>query len=227
MRVVIQCASTKDPDAGSLWTRRGERVVFVARPELAPAMTGTWWARPDDPSDVGGFSWRDRVEAVNADRSASSGLLPAFELYRPPAFGRLVARFGLGNVFILSAGWGLVRADFRLPDYDITFSKQAERYKRRNTGDAYRDFVQLPPAASGQVVFLGGRDYLPLLFRLTRNLQAPVIVPFRCDPADEVTGVLQDGHVRRVPYRTNAKTNWHYGCAERLCQEPTFLDGGR
>jgi hypothetical protein len=74
------------------------------------------------------------------------------------------------------------------------------------------------------VVCLGGKDYLPLFSALTRRVLAPIIVPFRSDPADGSAHSFQDGPLRFVPYRTSAKTNWHYGCAERLCEEPSFLE---
>jgi hypothetical protein len=224
MLVVIQCAATKDPDAGTLWTRDGKRVLFVARPERAPSSGEVVWARPDDASDDAGATWRDLLEVANRRPDPGLGLRRAFELYEPPAFRRLATRFGIDRLFILSAGWGLVRASYLLPQYDITFSKQAESYKQRTIGDPYRDFNQLPPAPAGSVVFLGGRDYLPLFAKLTRTLPAPLIVPFRCDPADETTCVHHDGHLRLVPYRTAAKTNWHYGCADQLCRDPSFLE---
>jgi hypothetical protein len=40
-----------------------------------------------------------------------------------------VDRFGLENVYVLSASWGLIRADFLTPYYDITFSSSADAYK--------------------------------------------------------------------------------------------------
>ena len=58
-------------------------------------------------------------------------LCPAYQLYQNKTYGLLVDRFGLNTVYILSAGWGLVRADYLLPYYDITFSPSAEAYKRR------------------------------------------------------------------------------------------------
>jgi hypothetical protein len=132
MIVVIQCASTKQTNAGSLWTRNRQQVVFVGQPGLAPGSGRVLWARPDEPSDIAGTTWRQELEAANSARDSGTELLRAFELYQPAAFGRLARTFGTENLFILSAGWGLVRADYRLPRYDITFSKQAEPYKRRH-----------------------------------------------------------------------------------------------
>ncbi|MGC3998036.1 MAG: hypothetical protein QM767_11305 [Anaeromyxobacter sp.] len=223
MLVVIQCASTKQPNAGCLSMTSGAPVIFVARPESAPTGMGVVWARPDDPSDVAGATWRRQLEEANSSRE-NERLCRAFELYQPLAFSRLARRFGVERMFILSAGWGLVRSDYRLPRYDITFSKQAEPYKRRLPGDHYADFNQLPAVPDGPVVFLGGRDYLPLFTTLVRSVKGPVIVPFRCEPSDRVTRASESGPVRLVPYRTTAKTNWHYGCAERLCEDSAFLE---
>ena len=64
------------------------------------------------------------------------GLLPAYQLYENSTYNRLVDRFGLSNVYILSAGWGLIPADFLTPHYDITFSASADAYKRPNPGIA-------------------------------------------------------------------------------------------
>jgi hypothetical protein len=56
------------------------------------------------------------------------GLYPAYRLYENRVYGRLVEAFGVENIYILSAGWGLIRADFLTPYYDITFSHSAEGY---------------------------------------------------------------------------------------------------
>ena len=90
------------------------------------------------------------------------GLLPAWQLYDRPVYRELVHALGAENVLILSAGWGLLSADFLTPNYDITFSTTAERYKRRRVRDRYRDFCMLSGDRIEPVVFLGGKDYVPL-----------------------------------------------------------------
>jgi hypothetical protein len=50
------------------------------------------------------------------------GLYPAFELYKNDIYRKLVDCFGIDKTFILSAGWGLIRASFLTPWYDITFT---------------------------------------------------------------------------------------------------------
>ena len=52
---------------------------------------------------------------------------------------QLVEIFGIDNVYILSAGWGLIRASFLTPNYDITFSAPAGAYNLRRKYDQYCD----------------------------------------------------------------------------------------
>jgi len=70
--------------------------------------------------------WKD----YSRRRYSAGHSYPAHELYDNRTHGRLVERFGLGNVYILSAGWGLLGAGFLTPYYDITYSQSAEPYKR-------------------------------------------------------------------------------------------------
>jgi hypothetical protein len=115
MIVVIQCQGRKQPDAGRLKSADGKPVYFVARPELAPADDSLLYARPDDRSDRG-MSWRQILLDYNRDTQNLFRLYPAGQLYTDGVYGRLAARFGSQNLFIPSAGWGLIRADFLTPD---------------------------------------------------------------------------------------------------------------
>jgi hypothetical protein len=121
----------------------------------------------------------------------------------------LVDKFGSVNVFVLSAGWGLIRSGFLTPQYDITFSPGADPYKRRRRADRYLDFQQLA-SRDEQVLFLGGADYLPLFCALTAHVQAGRIVYFNSVRPPDVP------HCRAIRYETTRKTNWHYACAADL-----------
>ena len=142
MKVVIQCAATKSPHAGRLKTRTGRPVQFVARPADVPAdRRDTFhYARPDDVADDG-RTWRQQLCDYNARPDNPHGLLPAHELYTNPVYGDLVAAYGSHNVLVLSAGWGLVRSTYLLPDYSITFSNSADKHERRPARDTYDDFA--------------------------------------------------------------------------------------
>src|SRR6476661_5883375 len=121
MIVVIQCAGSKRSNAGVLRTIDSKPVKFVARPDLAPK-DDFIYARPDDPSDRGA-RWREALLSYNEDAGGNPlGLLRACELYSPAIYQQLADGVGRERLFILSAGWGLLGADFLTPDYDITFS---------------------------------------------------------------------------------------------------------
>jgi hypothetical protein len=87
----------------------------VAEPASAPANQHCRYARPDDVSDVG-RSWRHFLVEYNQNAKDNPlGLYPAYRLYKNPVYERLVDRFGLPNVYILSAGWGIIEAGFSRP----------------------------------------------------------------------------------------------------------------
>jgi hypothetical protein len=224
MRLVIQCAGSKRADAGTFDTTDGRRVVFVADAASAPPAEGILHAHPDslvdEMSGKPGETWRDRVIAANAGGTTTRGaLLPVWQLYTPSAYGRLKAAFGDDGLFILSAGWGLVRADYRLPAYDITFSVAAGRCFRRRSGQRFLDFNALAETWRDDTVFLGGRSYLPLFLLLTQDIAGRRLVIHNSDRAPSAPGCS----LQR--FRTRRRTNWHYTCAEALaagCFVPTW-----
>jgi hypothetical protein len=211
--VVIQCAASKRPDAGHLETRDGQQVDFVANPEAAPANPRRVYARPDDISDDG-RTWRQVLLDYNKEpHNNPLGLVPAYQLYENRIYARLVERFGVVNVFILSAGWGLISADFLTPSYDITFSISADPYKRRRKLDRYNDLCMLPVSAHQEVVFFGGKDYLPLFCALTEQHRDRRLVYYNSASPPQLSGCT----LKR--YQTSTRTNWHYECAN------AFIDG--
>lgn len=219
MIAVIQCAASKQPDPGRLTMRDGRSVLFVADPDNAPRDECVVYARPDDPSDTG-VSWRAVLLAYNKKPENPFRLLPAWQLYDDPAYGRLVRKCGVGNVYVLSAGWGLIRADFLTPDYDITFSyvKPENRYKRRRKADSYDDFCMLPQDTRVPIVFFGGKGYLPLFESLTSSIRAPKTVFYNSAAAPEMPGYL----LKR--FETSRRTNWQYECAAAFVAGYTSAD---
>lgn len=208
MKVIMQCAGSKAPEAGFLRTGTGQPVMFVAHPDQLPPSEEWVCARPDDPSDVPEQSWRQRLVTYNDGHNNPFGLLEAYHLYRDPVYEELVKGFGAASVFILSAGWGLVRAAYLLPVYDITFTR-AEPYKRRRRQDKYDDFCHIQGDATGPIVFFGTKNYLPLLQRLTHPLRCDKVFFYRsADPPSELPGW------RAKRFATPIRTNWHYACAK-------------
>jgi hypothetical protein len=208
MIVVIQCAASKQTNAGCFRTDDGRRVLFVAQPDMVPPSGMIHHARPDDLSDAGA-SWREELMRYNADRQGNPlGLLPAISLYTHPTYARLAKKVDADRLFILSAGWGLLPASFLTPNYDITFSPQAEPYKRRRRTDPYCDFAPLPDDDNTPMVFFGGKDYVPLFAQLTQTHRGPRTVFFNSQQPPAATGCLLERFV------TNTRTNWHYECAD-------------
>ena len=211
MIVVIQCAARKQHHAGHLRTLDGVNVMFVAQPDCAPPHPDRIYARPDDLSDRG-KSWRTVLQEYNDSPGSNSlGLLPAWQLYGNATYETLFKRFGPENLYILSAGWGLIRADFLTPNYDITFStaSNVEPFKRRGQEDAYEDF-SLPSGIAEPIEFFGGRAYTSLFCSLTANANGKRTV-FYAGSKITAPGCT----LRRFgdPF-----TNWHYQCAKKVIE---------
>jgi len=183
MIVVIQCAASKQPDAGYFRTKDGRRVLFVADPATAPAYSDLVYARPDDRASDG-ISWREHVARYNATPNENPfELSPAYKLYKNKIYCELVHRFGIDNTMILSAGWGLIPTRFLTPRYDITFSTNAQAYVRRRQSQEYGDFSMLPARANGPIVFFGGRSYVSLFSKLTAQVDEQKFVFYKsADP---------------------------------------------
>ena len=215
MIIVIQCQGSKQSDAGYLKTANGKAVKFVARPALAPLDSSCIYARPDDLSDDG-RSWRQVLLDYNEDGRNTLRLYPAYQLYRDALYRRLANRFGLHNLYILSAGWGLLKAEFLTPAYDITFSqvKKEERYKRRMESDRYDDFSMLPATTDEPIVFFGSKGYVVQFCFLTRDLRRDKIVFYNAEEAPNAPGCV----LKKFEGATR-NTNWQYDCAN------AFLDG--
>jgi hypothetical protein len=211
---VIQCASGKRDGAGHLTTVNGKPVTFVAQRELAPHRADREYAEPDDPSGYGS-SWREFLQKHNNDHSGDNParLCPAYQLYKNKAYVRLADGLGVSNVYVLSAGWGLIRADFLTPFYDITFSSSADTYKRRRKKDRFDDLRMLPESTKKDIVFFGSRECLPLFCSLTDSVRAKRIVFYNSQAPPQCNGCTLKKFVG------TRHTNWQYDCVN------AFLDG--
>jgi hypothetical protein len=111
-------------------------------------------------------------------------------------------------VYILSAGWGLIRSDFLLPQYDITFSPSADPYKRRRPRDPYADYRHLETDSDEATMFFGGKAYLPLFGELTAGCRCQRVVYYNSSVPPSTPGCAL------VRYKTRIQTNWHYDCVK-------------
>jgi hypothetical protein len=208
MKAVIQCSGTKNPSAGS-FVHAGRIVKFVAQPDLHPQTDSSLVCRPDDLIPGLTRTWREHLLAYNESPENPDKLVSAGQLYTPPAYQTLLQHVGAENLFVLSAGWGLIRSDFLLPAYDITFAASADPWLRRNRRrDTFRDFNHIGDAGvepGESVYFFGGKDYLPLYYDLTQGVQARKVVYFAA------AGIPTTSGYEYIDYGKTG-TNWHYRC---------------
>jgi hypothetical protein len=226
MKVIIQCAGSKHSDAGTLKTAAGEELIFVATPDLCELDSSrARHVRPDDVclNSANTLTWRDVLRAYNDSGSNPYGLYQAGDLYKPSIYQELVAAFGRKEVFVLSAGWGLLRADFWTPDYDITFSKDCRKKKPwawRNIKAAterMKDFNHLRDARIAEdetIHYFGGNDYLPLLYALITDLPARKIVHHKKESVERVSGF------EYTRFHGKKNQNWHYQAASEFIMNP-------
>lgn len=207
MKIVIQCAAKKYPDAGYMQDSDGKTVIFVAAPELIQGKNNYVYQKPDEFTQDN-MSWRQKLLQYNNQGSNPLNLFPAYKLYMNSTYKELVAKYGADNIFILSAGWGLINADYLTPKYDITFTSSKDKYKNRNKSDNYNDFCFLPNNCDDDLVFFGGKDYLPLFSKLTGNYHGKKFVFYNLKTVPEIEGC------QLIKFETTTRTNWHYECAK-------------
>jgi len=214
MKFIVQCSSRKRV---GLWTFNGQLVKFVGHPDQCGGSNSFLYCRPDDTVPYVTKTWRQELLNYNQKGTNPDGLLRAADLYTPEIYRELANKYGWENTFILSAGWGLVRADFLIPSYDITFSPHANTYKRRLQSDKYNDFNHLLDRSSidqtDSLYFCGGNDYLPLYYELTGNLPERKVIYHKSKIPPREKGYVY------IEYMTTQSTNWHYACAK------DFIDG--
>ena len=214
MIIVIQCAGRKRPEAGCLRRRDGQLVTFVADPENVPAGMPDTYARPDDIADTG-KSWRTELLRYNAAPGNNPlGLLPAWQLYENGTYELLAKRFGLDHLYILSAGWGMIAANFLTLRYDITFKLiKGQKYTRRLKSDQYNDLRMLPEDTHEPVVFFISKGYVRLACELTEGVKGPRYLFYNSKTVPDAPGCELKN------YTTRTRTNWQYECAK------AFMDG--
>lgn len=167
---------------------------------------------PDDLIEINEKkTWRDFV-----NENQPTLTLKAYELYKKKQYRCLYNKYG-NNFFILSAGWGLVNAEFKLPYYDITFSQQGSINTKRNKNidipPLYKDYNHLVPNDNDDIIYIGGKDYLDLFYKLTSKLSNRKIIYYNSN----IMPKNHDGNYIYRKYISNYPTNWHYQLADDIC----------
>lgn len=173
---------------------------------------------PDEIMNDGITPWREYLNKNQSD----ANLKKAYELYKPIKTGIYTGMYNkyLNQFFILSAGWGLVKSDFKLPNYDITFSSSSKNKNSiRKKKSVYKDFNQfydddMVPLISPDedIIFVGSKAYLELFYQLTKNLPNRKIIYY--NSKNNPKPLFGNYLYRR--YFINYSTNWHYELAEKI-----------
>lgn len=210
---VIQSAGKKADD-GYLRGNAGRRVVFVADPAKAPAVPDVRYAHPDD-LRPDGRSWRQYLVDYNARDTNPAGLCRAIDLYTHPVYAHLARRLPPERLYVLSPAWGLVRADYLVPNYEVSFShgSHVPAHARRAETQKWNDFSAIEAGADDEIVFIGSKDYLPKFDALTRTSPA-----HRLAYRSSGTGKGSPGLKFRRYEAKEAKTKaqWYYDLAYEL-----------
>ena len=172
-KVVLTCASKKHPNNQLQYN--GNQIEF------------TWIPGPNTPNSYNPLSlipnnnitWKNHIEQINQG-ILNSNIVSSFNLYNPKSpyqniYVNLHNRF-LDRFFIASAGWGIIKNDFRLPDYDITFSGNVNNANFRVPNNGFvNDFNHLLPD-NEDIIFIGSKKYLQQFISLTESLPNRKIV---------------------------------------------------
>ncbi|AMC11912.1 hypothetical protein Lupro_11830 [Lutibacter profundi] len=205
MIIVISCSGSKN---GKNLMYRGNEIYFVSKPNTE---NGNQF-RPDDKIPSKQKTWREYVNSQE-----NKDLLESYKLYKPWIYKALYMKYN-SDLYILSAGWGIINSEFRIPKYDITFSKRADIISQREKHDIFNDFNHLQNIDPYEkIIFLGGSDYIELFYKLTQDLSNKKIIFYKKKNIHRETSFLKsDKSYKLIKYNTKASTNWHYSCAKEL-----------
>jgi hypothetical protein len=184
--VIIPCAKGKKHNAPTL-TLGGNDITFVAQPagvnERAPwdpiVQHGprTWIHCVADYNNAGALNPVDVAAGVGISGPPGTQLFCAGTLYTASIYADLIQVLGFHHIFILSAGWGLVRADVRLPPYDVTFVHGNPRTHITPHRRSVLPKLFLPPAGYPTLVFASASytKYLQLIMPAHPFVIAPYV----------------------------------------------------
>ena len=173
---------------------------------------------PDEKLPNSTISWRDYLEEHQNDKN----LLMAYQLYKRNEYRQLYEKFG-NSFYILSAGWGLVSSEFKLPNYDITFSNNAnigaKRSKNINNLPIYNDFNQLDINDNEDIIFIGSASYLPHFYSLTYNLPNRKLIFFFGQGNNLPQPMVNQNTFEFINFPSLNNRSWHYELANLLCED--------
>ena len=211
MKIIISCSALKN---GNNLIYNNNEIEFVSKPAKE------YQFRPDDIIPGENITWRKHI----IQSQENSSLLKSYELYKPLIYKSLYDRYG-SDLYILSAGWGIVSSEFKIPKYNITFSKNAEIISQRTQNDNFNDLNHLKGINENEkIIFIGGSEYLKLFHKLTNDLQNQKIIFYKKKNINSYAPfITNDPSYILEKYDTNTRTNWHYECAKNILNKKIIL----
>jgi hypothetical protein len=169
----------------------------------------------NDITSLDKMTWRNLIELNSIQNFLN--LRPAYDLYdknynRMDVYTALFKAFQ-DKFYILSAGWGLINAEFKIPSYDITFSQgqNIDPQIIRLEGDHYNDFNELSKKESNEdIVFIGSPSYLPSFYKLTKSLSNRRKIIFWKKSGTPSEFPAPDKTYEFIKYQSNNNIAWHY-----------------
>lgn len=220
--IVMCCASKKKPIG--LFRHNNRNIDFKA---VCEPRNGIY--RPYDKIiPKAKTSWSDLISSPNVQVDQTNNLVPAYTMYQNSIYEKLFREFG-GNLYILSAGWGLVKSTFRIPKYNITFSKtdktpietiRSQKDKEFND----EDFNHLKIKPEKRIIFLGGEEYGKQFVRLTENLKNLKIICYYNENNCPITLRLPNNTFTAFLWNQGGRRKWHYNLAEELISKRQLLN---
>lgn len=210
MKIVISCCARKN---GGPFIHNGRMINFISQVDQVVPNNEIYF-HPDDSVPNGDITWRELVN----QQGLNNNLQSAYELYSPAIYSSLFQKFG-NDLFIFSAGWGIIRADFKLPKYNITFSNNnnVPDYARRDITPDFKDFNHLEDISENEEIkLIAGSDYVLPFCELTKNLPNNKIIIYKNQNLLNNNQYLNNKTFQFRHYQTNRRTNWHYEYAQKL-----------
>lgn len=209
LKVIMMCAGNKRPAP----------LVVDGIPLNIVAISNPIQNKYHPDANVPGQNIKIRDLIFNEQDNPHTALHPAYFLYNHLPYMELYNYFG-DNLYIQSAGWGIVRSRFKLPEYNITFSQNADPENRRGMENEnnFHDFNHLADDLRAEknendkLVFIGTKHYIPQFWNLTNELPNPKVIYLR-NGVGVQPWIPEEYFVR---YETLTRTNWHYELARSI-----------
>jgi hypothetical protein len=220
MVVVIACSG---PKIGSnLINQNKQKIKFVSAPNQCinyRSVEDILFFHPDDLIE-NNKSGRDLILEMQNDNSY---LTKAYELYKErldikdEIYVNLYNKFK-SNLYIISAGWGIIRADFKLPNYDITFKTGVSPCNYRSFQVLFNDFNHLKNIPVDEIiVFIGSPDYINFFYSMTKDIpNKKVIFWKKAETPTKFKNICNDKNFYFKYYETKKRTGWYYELARKL-----------